>query len=233
VRGGIYFPGDAHLTPHQLFPKLIRYLKEKGVDITPGAEVEDIVIENNKVLRILTNSNEFTFDEVVVATGSWSGMFCKKFGLTLPMQAGKGYSFTQENVGGNVSVPSILIEDRVAVTPMGTSLRIGGTMEIAGIDHSINMNRVDGILSAMPKYYPELKIKSPRPEEVWHGLRPCSPDGLPYIGRDAKIKNLVIATGHSMMGLSLGPATGKVVSQLINEENPPIAIGAFDPARFN
>jgi D-amino-acid dehydrogenase len=149
------------------------------------------------------------------------------------MQAGKGYSFTLNNVEKNTRIPSILLEARVAVTPMGSSLRFGGTMEIVGINSNINMNRVKGIVNAIPSYYPEMKISMPNKENVWSGLRPCPPDGMPYIGRSRKISNLVFATGHSMMGLSLGPATGKLVQQIIDKEIPVIEIAAFNPTRFN
>jgi D-amino-acid dehydrogenase len=160
-------------------------------------------------------------------------MVGSKLGISIPMQAGKGYSFTLDHVLKNTRIPSIFLESRVAVTPMGTSLRFGGTMEISGVDHSINMNRVKGIVDSIPNYYPDMKVGMPRKEEVWHGLRPCSPDGLPYIGRSSRMTNLIIATGHSMMGLSLGPGTGKLVSELISGENASIPLQAFDPERYN
>jgi D-amino-acid dehydrogenase len=115
---------------------------------------------------------------------------------------------------------------------MGNSLRFGGTMEITGVDHSISMNRVKGIVDSIPRYYPEMHVAMPNAEEIWHGLRPCSPDGLPYLGRSKKLTNLILATGHSMMGLSLGPGTGKLVSELINHEKTSIDITAFTPERF-
>jgi D-amino-acid dehydrogenase len=115
---------------------------------------------------------------------------------------------------------------------MSSSLQFGGTMEITGADHSIQMNRVRGIVDSIPDYYPEMKVDLPKKENVWHGLRPCSPDGLPYIGRLSKIKNVVIATGHSMMGLSLGAGTGKLVKEIVMGEKTSMNMGAFDPERF-
>lgn len=106
-------------------------------------------------------------------------------------------------------------------------------MEIIGVDHSINMNRVRGIVESIPKYYPEMNVPVPPKEDIWHGLRPCSPDGLPYIGRSKQYSNLVIATGHSMMGLSLAPATGKLVEELVGEKSTTIDVEAFDPERFD
>jgi D-amino-acid dehydrogenase len=233
VRGGVYFPGDAHVTPQLFVNQLKKYLEENGVVIKDKTEVIDFVIEFGKIKLVKTENEDLNFDEVVLCTGSWSALVAAKLNLSLPMQAGKGYSFTLEDVQKNTRIPSIFLEARVAVTPMGSTLRFGGTMEITGIDHSISMNRVKGIVNSIPNYYPEMKVEMPKKEEVWHGLRPCSPDGLPYIGRSQKITNLVVATGHSMMGLSLGPGTGKLVQQLIDQNQAAISMEAFNPDRYN
>lgn len=232
ARGAVYFPGDAHLIPQDLVNHLISYLKDQGVQFQSATTILNFVTENQKVKIVNTDKGEFTFDEVVMALGSWSGKIGQQLNLNLPMQAGKGYSFLLNDVVKNVRVPSIFLEARVAVTPMANSLRFGGTMEIGGVDTSINMNRVKGIVDSIPNYYPEMKVSIPEKEKVWHGLRPCSPDGLPYIGRSDKFKNLVIATGHSMMGLSLGPATGLLVSEIIDYKKSSMDIALFDPTRF-
>ncbi|HMQ00257.1 MAG TPA: FAD-dependent oxidoreductase [Cyclobacteriaceae bacterium] len=232
VRGGVFFPGDAHLTPQLFMKGMIDYLKANGVKFHTAASVQDFIVAQGKIKSIKTNTAEFDFDEVLLTTGSWSGLLAKKLHINLPMQAGKGYSFTLNNVERNSRIPSIFLEARVAVTPMGNDLRFGGTMEISGINHRINMKRVQGIANAIPDYYPEMQITTPHEKEVWHGLRPCSPDGLPYIGRSNSISNLTIATGHAMMGLSLGAGTGKLVSEIINAEQHSIDINPFKPERF-
>lgn len=232
VRGGVYFPGDAHVTPQLFVTQLKKYLKDKGVVIKDQTSVTDFIVENGKVEVVKTAIGEYTFDEVVLATGSWSASVAAKLNLYLPMQAGKGYSFTLQNVEKNVRIPSIFLEARVAITPMGNTLRFGGTMEITGVDHSVSMNRVKGIVDSIPKYYPGMQVNMPKKEDVWHGLRPCSPDGMPYIGKMVNLKNVTIATGHSMMGLSLGPGTGKLVAEIISGEKLSIGIKAFDPERF-
>lgn len=232
ARGGVYYPGDAHLTPQTLIQNLIQLLKTQGVKLQSQTTVQGFIIDQNKIRTIKTDRGDFEFDQVVLATGSWSGTVASQLKLSLPMQAGKGYSFTLQNVEKNTRIPSIFLEARVAVTPMGNTLRFGGTMEITGVDHSVNMKRVKGIVDSIPKYYPDMKVAMPKQEEVWHGLRPCSPDGLPYIGHSNKIKNLVVATGHSMMGLSLGPGTGKIVSELIEQKRPSISLDAFDVERY-
>jgi D-amino-acid dehydrogenase len=233
ARGGVYYPGDAHITPQVFYSNLIKLLKERGVVFQTNTMVKDFTIEHGRIKVVSTDHGSVEADDWVVATGSWSGMVGSKLGITIPMQAGKGYSFTLDDVVKNTRIPSIFLESRVAVTPMGTSLRFGGTMEISGVDHSINMNRVKGIVDSIPHYYPDMKVEMPKKEEVWHGLRPCSPDGLPYIGRSSKMKNLVIATGHSMMGLSLGPGTGKLVTEIISGEQTSIPISAFGPERYD
>jgi len=232
VRGGVYFPGDAHITPQHFIIQLIGYLKDHGVAFHTSTTVKDFHVENQTIKSIITDKGEYFFDEVVIATGSWSGIMTSKLGISLPMQAGKGYSFMLQNVEKNVRIPSIFLEARVAVTPMANSLRFGGTMEITGVDHNIRMNRVKGMVDAIPKYYPEMNVVMPQTNEIWHGLRPCSPDGLPFIGRSKKISNLILATGHSMMGLSLGPGTGRLVSEIISREKTSIDISSFEPGRF-
>lgn len=232
VRGGVFYPGDAHITPQALVSQWVPYLVNQGVSIQSFTTVEDFVIESGRIKSVKTSKGDFNFDEVVIATGSWSGLLVSKLGITLPMQAGKGYSFTLNDIEKNSRIPSIFLEARVAVTPMGSSLRFGGTMEITGVNHSINMNRVKGIVDAIPRYYPDLNIAMPDKREVWHGLRPCSPDGLPYIGRSKSYSNLVIATGHSMMGLSLGPGTGKLVAEIVGNEKLSVSAAPFNPERF-
>jgi len=232
VRGGVYFPGDAHITPQALVTQLIKFLKDNGVVFLTNTLVEDFIMDHGKIKSIKSNQGEHTFDEVVIAAGSWSGLVGSKLKMSLPMQAGKGYSFTLQNVEKNIRIPSIFLEARVAVTPMGTTLRFGGTMEITGVDHSISMNRVQGIVDSIPHYYPEMKVSMPKKEEIWHGLRPCSPDGMPYIGRSKSFSNLIFATGHSMMGLSLGPGTGKLVTEIVGGQKASVSLNAFAPDRF-
>jgi D-amino-acid dehydrogenase len=230
VRGGVYFPGDTHMTPRKLVTGLINHLKTLGVEFITSADVTDVTMKGRRIESVTAAGRTHAFDEYILATGSWSGDVGRKFNLNLPMQAGKGYSFTLNDVAKNIRIPSILLEARVAVTPMGNSLRFGGTMEIGGINHDINSNRVRGIVDSIPKYFPEMKVEFP--SKVWHGLRPCSPDGLPFIGRTIAPENMIVATGHSMMGMSLGPATGKIVNDLVLGKKPDVDITLFRPERY-
>ncbi|MBL4905085.1 MAG: FAD-dependent oxidoreductase, partial [Flavobacteriaceae bacterium] len=157
-------------------------------------------------------------------------LITKKLGIQIPIQAGKGYRINVVRET-NITIPAVLIEAKVAVTPMKGFTRFAGTMEIGGINHAINPVRVNAIAKSASAFYNGLEINSAEKEEAKCGLRPCSPDGLPYIGTSSKCSNLTIATGHAMMGWSLGPATGKLVSELISDKKPSLDLSPFHPDR--
>jgi D-amino-acid dehydrogenase len=234
VTGGVLYEGDAHLNPAKLMESLRAYLQAKGVDFINGTEITDFKIENNKISEVLTINNSYNVEDLVIATGSWSQNLTKKLNINLPMQAGKGYSVTIENPQENkMQYPSILVEARVAMTPMkGDILRIGGTMEIGGLNESINMNRVKGIIKSIPNYFPKIYVNMPEKNQVWYGFRPCSPDGMPYIGKSKNYSNLYFNTGHAMMGISLAPASGLLLTQTMNSSLLSMSTNGFDPQRF-
>jgi D-amino-acid dehydrogenase len=191
------------------------------------------VVEKGKIKKLITDKGEYTADMVVMAGGAWLSQLAKMVHQDIPLMPGKGYSFTQDHPEKKLNVPAILCEARVAITPMNGHMRYGGTMEIGPVNPKININRVEGIVQSIPRYFPEMKLEVPEEKDIWYGFRPCSPDGLPYLGRSTEIQNLIIAGGHSMMGLSLGPATGKIVADLANGQKPAIDISAFAPGRFS
>ncbi len=233
VRGGVYYPGDAHLTPPLLMEGLKAYLKNKGVRFLTETKVINFYIEKDEIKQVITDQKDIVFDEVIVAGGSWSPFLLQKLKVQLPLQAGKGYSFGIKKPVQKINIPSLLIEGKVAVTPMSGFLRLSGTMEITGINQVVNMKRVEGIIRTVNDFYPDMKVKLPPKKEVWSGLRPCSPDGLPFLGRLKGINNAIIATGHGMMGVSLGPATGRLVSEIITGEQTDIGLDVFAPERFD
>ncbi|GAB2776003.1 FAD-dependent oxidoreductase [Rhabdobacter roseus] len=232
VEGALYYPGDAHINPAKLIQELLTYLRRQGVTILSGQAVRDFGVSHGKIESVVTDGGSYAFDEVVVALGAWSPVMTEKLGITLPLQGGKGYSFTQRKVPQNVTVPAIMLEARATATPMSADLRFAGTLEVVGTDLSVNMNRVRGIVQSINRYYPDLPVAAPAPEEVWRGLRPCSPDGLPYLGRVEGFKNLTLATGHGMMGISLGAGTGKLISELLTGTPTSMDVTPFNPRRF-
>ncbi len=231
--GGLYFPGDAHLSPHRLMNQMITALKKRGVRFIPVTEIVDFEIEDSKIMRLIQSDGKMvSVNQVVVSAGSWTGPLLRKAGLRIHLQDGKGYSITFKNNGTYPKVPTILSEAKVALTPMGADFRIGGTLELSGMDHRINSKRVQGILQSIPTYYRDFTLPPTTTFQVWQGYRPCTPDGLPYIGKVEKIRNLVIGVGHGMMGLSLGAATGRLICELMTEQSTSIDVRPFRLNRF-
>jgi D-amino-acid dehydrogenase len=228
--GAILYECDRHTTPPQIMKNLVAYLSSSGVDIHTQEEVLDISMERSFVTEVITNKKTYKADEVVFAAGSWTSNLSKKIDIDLPLQAGKGYRINVESPT-NITMPAILMEAKMAVTPMQGFTRFAGTMEFSGINDIIRKERVEAIAKGAERYYKGLKISEEDKDNAQCGLRPVSPDGLPYIGRPKGFKNLTIATGHAMMGWSLGPATGKMITELISGKSTSMDLSPFDPDR--
>lgn len=233
VAGSIYFPKDCHLSPGRFMQSLKRELERLGVRFHWNTEATGVVCDGDSLKALKTSLGEIEGDEFVIAGGSWSPILARELQLKLPMQAGKGYSLTLQKPRQLPGLCSIFTEARVAVTPMGSSLRFGGTMEIAGLNQEINPVRLEGIINAAPRYYPEFRVDDFAGIKPWCGLRPCSPDGLPYIGRTRRYRNVAIATGHAMMGLSLGPVTGRLIADTLAGRKPSLDLTLLDPDRYS
>ncbi len=232
VRGGVLYPIDAHMHPGDFMKTLKEHLQKVGVKLQLNTTVTGFEQESKKVTAVLTDKGKFNCTELVLATGSWLTVATEQLGINLLLQAGKGYSMTFENMEKNLTYPAILVDDRVAMTPMGKDLRMGGTMEISGLKSPTLVKRAEAIFNAAKKYYPGLKVDFPGVNRIWHGYRPLSPDGLPYIGRHSKFENITIAGGHAMVGLSLAAATGKLVKQIVSNQTTEIDMNAFAIERF-
>jgi D-amino-acid dehydrogenase len=214
VAGGVYYPDDAHLYSNRFMEQMIDLLKSRGVEFI-SKKVSGGTIKDDKVSLLKLDDGEvLEVENVLVAAGAWSWKVAKLLGVKLLLEDGKGYSITQPDVKRKPSIPSILTDEKVAITPMEKDLRITGTLEISGLSKKINQKRVDGFLSAVPKYFPDVSVEKTSENKIWTGYRPLSFDGVPYVGKSEKIKNLIVATGHGMMGMSLGPATGKLVANI-------------------
>ncbi len=231
IAGAVHYRCDGHITPNALMRQMVKHLESKGVKIMYNSTVDKIETKGGKITHVFAGEWGLKADTVVIAGGAWSPRIVELAGLNMPLMPGKGYSFMVDEPQQRMHIPALLMEARVSVTPMGDQIRFGGTMEIGPMNDKVNMRRVEGIVESIPRYFPDIKPAVPAQSKVWYGFRPCSPDGLPYIGRSGKISNLVIAGGHGMMGLSLGPATGKLVAQIVSEVQPSISVEAFAPDR--
>jgi D-amino-acid dehydrogenase len=230
--GSVFFPKDCHLSPGRFIAALEAELVRLGVEFLWETEVTGFEVENDALRVVKTSKGQIEGQEVVLCGGVWSAELARSLDLKLPMQAGKGYSLTLRNPTQLPELCSICTEARLAVTPMDGALRVGGTMEMAGLNESITQRRVRGITRAFPQYFPAFAETDFAEVKPWSGLRPVSPDGMPYIGRTQRWKNLTVATGHAMMGLSLAPATGKIVSDLLSGEKSSVALDLMSPDRF-
>ncbi len=232
AEGGVYYPGDAHLTPSLFMERLRTLLAGRGVRFMTSTTVIGFEQRPSGIAAVVTDRGRYSADEFILAGGAWSPGIVGRLKLDLPVQAGKGYSVTIRTATARPRIPFILDEARVAVTPMGDHLRFAGTMELAGLTTAITMRRVQAIVRALPYYLGGLGAVQVEQADIWAGLRPVSPDGLPYIGRFRRYENLIAATGHSMLGMSLAPVTGKLVAEIVDDKVPSIDLHLLRTDRF-
>ena len=234
VAGSVYFPRDCHLQPDRFIAALQNQLVAAGAELIWDREVTGWRQGTGSHLQAvrLDDGRELSADEYVLCGGSWSPGLVRDLGLNIPIQAGKGYSLTLPRPSQLPQICAIFTEARMAVTPMGETLRFGGTMEISGLSETIDPRRVRGIINAVSSYYPDFTPADFAGIAPWRGLRPCSPDGLPYLGRTGRYANLTLATGHAMMGMSLAPITGQLVAQIISGDRPALDLNLLSPDRY-
>jgi len=231
VLGGVYSPGDVHIDPAEFTTQLARLAESRGARLRTSTEVLGFETSARRVSAVVTTRGDFCPHHVVLAAGAWSASLAKGLGIKLPVQPAKGYSITVTRPAKAPRVPLLLSEAKVAVTPFGETLRFAGTLELAGLDLSINRRRVAAIRRAVRKYH--RCHEGGELIEIWRGLRPCTPDGLPVIGRSAAYEDLIIATGHGMKGICLAPITGNLVAQLVCDEEPLLDLTPLSPERFH
>lgn len=231
VIGAVHYKCDSHTTPNQFMSSMKTWLQSHGVNFLLNQEVTGFEIINNNIISVKTSTSILGADEFVLASGSWTSILASKLNLNIPIQGGKGYSLDVNRPTG-ITIPAILVEAKTAITPMHNFTRFAGTMEFSGNNTVIRKERVNAISKAVKSYYCTLEITDSEKAKTTSGLRPMSPDGLPFIGKTNRYNNLTIAAGHAMMGWSLGPITGKLVSEIITKQKESVALYPFSPERF-
>lgn len=232
VQGSVWFPDDCHLNPAAFSALMKQRVRALGGEIRYGVPCERIEQAHGRVTAIYAHGERHEIDQLLVAGGSWSAEILRDLGMKLPLQAGKGYSLTLENPRQLPQLCSIFSEAKVAITPMNGTLRFAGTMEVGDLSLKVNPQRVKGIIRAVQPYFPEFGEEDFAAVKPWAGLRPVSPDGMPYIGRAPRHRNVLVATGHAMMGLSLAPVTGKIIAELAVEAKPSFDLSRVAVGRF-
>lgn len=229
VTAGFYLREHWHVRPDSLTAGLAAVLRRDGVDLQEGAEVRELVGTPTRITTVRTAGGDLSADIVVLAAGSWTTPLAASIGISLPMEPGKGYSFS---IRPSV-MPShaILLGDvHVGCTPYGDRIRIGGTMEFSGINHRLDHRRIDAIVTgARASFQP---WASPDIENLWAGLRPIPADGLPVVDRAGAYENTYLATGHGMQGMTLAPPSGKALAEMISTGRRPDLLEPFRLDRF-
>ncbi|TCV97121.1 D-amino acid dehydrogenase small subunit [Luteibacter rhizovicinus] len=231
VVGGLYHAGDARLRPDRYVAELARRVRELGGKIETGARVDHFGVTDNRITYVRTTGGIFTGDRVVMALGAWSPPIGRMLGLRLPMQPGKGYSLTYDAAPVRAPRHSLVLrEAAVCVTTWASGYRLGSTMEFSGYEEGLNDVRLDALRRGAATFLHE---PEGRGEVVpWWGWRPMSVDEVPIIGPSSRWSNLVFATGHGMLGISMSAATGELVAGLLAGPAPVLDPAPFSPARF-
>jgi D-amino-acid dehydrogenase len=220
IAGAWHYACDGHLRPDKLMLAWRNLLQQHGVEICEQCALHDFIVEQKHVRRLITSQGELPADQVVVATGAWTPQLARLLGRSISIVPGKGYSLTMPRPEICPRYSMIFEEHRVAVTPMASAYRIGSTMEFAGYDASLNPRRLQLLRDGAAIY---LRQPLAKPViESWHGWRPMTPDSLPFIGRVPALDNVLVAAGHGMLGVSMSPATGRLIAELATGQTPHI-----------
>lgn len=233
IRGGVWYKSDAIIRPSEIMEQLLENVRALGAEIFPNHAVDHLDLQAGQIKKVFSGTTGFTGDKFLFATGHTLTELAKLAGISVPVMPGKGYSFMTDRFQGKLRYAALLLDDKVSITPMGDRVRVGGTMELGSEDAKIKMYKIEGMTQAVNRYYPEIGLGLPSAEEIHYGYRPCSPDGLPYLGSSKKVTNLILAGGAGMMGMSSGPAMGKLASELAQGVPLSLKIDMFDPERFN
>ena len=234
VVGGIFYPEAATINPYEFVLEIKERAERHGAKFQTAAEVVALRIVDRRVRGVqLENSAWIEADAAVLATGAYSARLLRALGIRFPLQAAKGYHRDCESKPGGAPLLShacVLGENMVFCTPMDGFVRFAGTLELSGVNHDIRRPRLEKLTTAAGRYLKTMEGATIRSE--WCGLRPCLPDGLPAVGAVARYPGLFVATGHAMMGLTLGPVTAKLISECVLDASPGIDIAALRPDRF-
>lgn len=230
LAGGWHYPGDAHLRPDKLMSSWRNVLTRLGVTIRDDCDVNGFVRDGTQATRVITSREEIAADAFVIAAGALTPWLNRELGCKIPIQPGKGYSITMRRPTKCPTLPLLCEEDRVAVTPMLSGYRLGSTMEFAGYDASLNRRRLALLTAGAAHYFDDPPIEPI--EEEWFGWRPMTPDSVPIIDRSPVMKNVLIAAGHNMLGVSMSPATGKLVAELLSGTDPHLNARRYALSRF-
>lgn len=230
VAGGFLLPDERTVRPEQLTASLAEAIVQRGGEIRANVDVIGARTTGDEVRELDTTAGTIACDATLIAAGAWSGVVSSFLGVPLPIEAGKGYSITVASPAPLITRPVELIEARAVATPFDGALRLAGTMELSGRNLRLAPSRVAAIRRAGDTYLPGWRGGGD--EDVWVGMRPLTPDGLPLLGALPGFANAFVATGHAMLGVTLAPATAKAVAAIMTSDERSDTSTPFDPARY-
>lgn len=230
LAGAFHYAGDASVRPDALVSEWAAALKDRGVRFEENRRLSGARTRSGAVVSVETDRGPISADQFVIATGAWTSRLASTFGAALPLEPGKGYSLTTSRPAKCPSHPMLFPEHRVGVTPFRDGFRLGSMLELCGFDASIPRRRIAQLVSSAGHYLVEPEGTGVR--EAWSGWRPIAWDSLPVIGRLPRLGNVVLATGHHMLGMTMAPATGRLVAEIVGGRPPHIDPAPFSPARF-
>ena len=230
ICGGLHFPDDGHMDPALFTRAMAGRAADSGAEVHRGTEAISLEPAGSGAVQVVTTRGDFVADQVVLAAGAWTPALAKGLGLTLPIEPAKGYSVDIERPADFPELPLYLGDAHCMLTPLGDALRLGSTLELSGWDMTIRRRRVAGLRRVAERV---MGIPGDGPvRQIWRGPRPLTPDGLPFVGRVPRRERVILASGHCMLGLSLGPITGKLVAELAGGKAPSLDLTALSPDRF-
>ncbi|MYJ12782.1 MAG: FAD-dependent oxidoreductase, partial [Acidimicrobiia bacterium] len=230
VAGAVFYPDDSRMRPADLLAELRADAQRRGAVLVPGVEVLDLVARNSAVETLTTTAGDVDARHVIIAAGAWSGRLARMLGTRLPVLAARGMSVTYERPADGPRRALLLGEDHVAVGVTDSELRLSGWFQLGAESLTPSLRRLEALERLARR---RLRLDSPlRVLERWAGLRPTAPDGVPIIGAAPQWRNVTIATGHAMIGLTMALGTGRLVADLVSGTTPALNAGRFSPARL-
>jgi D-amino-acid dehydrogenase len=234
LRGGWFHEEGTVVEPYRFVLEMAARAVARGATIRSLTEVRAIRSEHGSVTGVSTADGEdIDADAVVLATGAYSPNLMASLGCPLPIQPAKGYHADRAREDPDtpdLTIPCLLGERAVFCSPMEDHVRFAGTLEFSGLNLDLRRNRLEQLDAAARRYFTVADLSAPVSE--WCGLRPCTPDGLPVIGRVPGYEGAYVTTGHAMLGLTLGPITGSLLADLVLRGTPSLNIRVFRPERF-
>jgi len=233
VVGAVRYPEGATMDPYRFVVELAERARRRGAGIRTGAAAKRVVVRGGRVGGVeLEDGTAVAADVVILAAGAHTEALTRPLGIRMPLQPAKGYHRDYRPGAGvpPVRAACILGEASVFCADLGGYVRFAGTLEFSGFDERMRRSRLEQLTVAARRFLDGMG--DPAPASEWCGMRPCLPDGLPAVGPAPGVAGLFVATGHAMMGLTLGPVTGKLVAEYVLDGAPASDLRLLRADRF-